>query len=52
MNKKKYITPEITVLEMESSQIMTVSGWTSDGDKSHGFGIVEEEDDYYEDNDF
>lgn len=51
MNKKKYITPEITVLEMESSQIMTVSGWTPDGDKN-GFGIVEEEDDYYEDNDF
>lgn len=51
MNKKKYITPEITVLEMESSQIMTVSGWTPDGDKSSGFNIVEEDDDY-EDNDF
>ena len=51
MKKKKYIAPEITVIEMESSQIMVVSGWTPDGDKKHGFGVVEE-DDNYEDNDF
>ena len=57
MKKKKYIAPEITVIEMESSQIMAGSvrsdrGWTPDGDKSHGFGIVEEGEDDYEDNDF
>lgn len=52
MKKKKYIAPEITVIEMESSQIMTVSGWTPDGDKNNGFGIVEEGEDDYDDNDF
>ena len=52
MKKKKYIAPEITVIEMESSQIMAVSGWTPDGDKSHGFGIVEENDRDYSDEDF
>ena len=50
MKKKKYIAPEITVIEMESSQIMVVSGWTPDGDKKNGFDIVEEDD--YTDNDF
>ncbi|WP_299339193.1 hypothetical protein [uncultured Prevotella sp.] len=28
------------------------SGWTPDGDKSHGFGIVEEKDGDYSDEDF
>ena len=51
MKKKKYIAPEITVIEMESSQIMVVSGWTPDGDVKNGFSVVEEEDDY-EDDDF
>lgn len=27
-------------------------GWTPDGDKSHGFGIVEEKDGDYSDEDF
>lgn len=57
MKKKKYIAPEITVIEMEPSQIMAGSvgsdrGWTPDGDKSHGFGIVEEGDDDYDNDDF
>ena len=50
--KKKYIVPEITVIEMESSQIMTASGWTLDDDKSNGFDIVEEGNDEYKDDDF
>lgn len=66
---KKYIAPEITVIEMESSNIMAGSGsqgspsnpdlpdtgtrgWTPDGDTSHGFGIVEEKDGEYSDEDF
>lgn len=68
----KYVAPEITVIEMESLNIMAGSGssnnpnnpndpnipdtgtqgWTSDGDKSHGFDIVEEWDDEYNDDDF
>ena len=69
---KKYVAPEITVIEMESSNIMAGSGnpgspngpsspnlpdtgtrgWTPDGDPSHGFGIVEENDKDYSDEDF
>ena len=62
MEKKKYSAPKITVFEMELSQIMagspsgspsdSVSGWTPDGDIYHGFGIVEEGDDDYSDDDF
>ena len=69
---KKYVAPEITVIEMESSNIMAGSdnpgspngpsspdlpdtgtrGWTPDGDTNHGFGIVEENDKDYSDEDF
>lgn len=66
---KKYVAPKITVIEMESSNIMAGSGnpgspsspdlpdtgtygWTPDGDISHGFGIKEEGDDDYCDDDF
>lgn len=67
MKKKKYVAPEISVIEMESLQIMAVSpqrpsspalpdtgtrGWTPDGDEKNGFGIVEEGDGDYSDNDF
>ena len=69
MKKKKYFAPKITVIEMESSQIMAGSGsqgspsspdlpdtgtrgWTPDGDTNHGFGIVEEKDGDYSDEDF
>lgn len=66
MEKKKYSAPKITVFEMELSQIMagspsdspsdspsgSVSGWTPDGDINHGFGIVEEGDADYSDDDF
>lgn len=48
MKKKKYVAPEVSVIEMEPLQIMAGSigsdrGWTPDGDKSNGFDIVEEE---------
>lgn len=66
---KKYVAPEITVIEMEPSNIMAGSGnlsspsgpsspslpdtgWTPDGDISHGFGIVEEGNNDYSDDDF
>lgn len=64
MEKKKYSAPKITVFEMELSQIMAASGspsgspsgsvrgWTPDGDINHGFGIVEEGDGDYSDDDF
>lgn len=52
--KKTYISPAITVIGVESSELMTaVSGWTYDGDKEHGFGVVEEDDENtYGDDDF
>lgn len=67
MKKKKYVAPEINVIEMESLQIMAVSpdspssphlhdtgtrGWTPDGDEKNGFDIVEEGDGDYSDGDF
>lgn len=57
MKKKKYVAPEIGVVEMEPLQIMAGSlesdrGWSPDGDTSHGFGIVEEGDGDYSDDDF
>ena len=57
MKKKKYVAPEISVIEMESSQIIAGSpqsnrGWTPDGNINNGFGIVEEGDDDYSDADF
>ncbi len=57
MKKNKYVAPEISVIEMESLQIMAGSphsnrGWTPDGNINNGFGIVEEGDDDYSDDDF
>ncbi len=57
MKKKKYVAPEISVIEMESLQIMAGSpqsnrGWTPDGNINNGFGIVEENDKDYSDDDF
>lgn len=57
MKKNKYVAPEISVIEMESSQIIAGSlqsnrGWTPDGDEKNGFGIVEEGDGDYSDGDF
>lgn len=50
--KKTYISPAITVAEIEvKEEMLTVSGWTPDGDRKNGFGIVEE-DDSYGDEDF
>ncbi len=54
--KKTYISPAITVIGVESSELMaSVSGWTPDGDKAHGFDIVEEDETnggYFKDDDF
>lgn len=49
--KKTYISPAITVIGVESSELMTVSGWTPNGNKENGFGVVEE-DNTYDDEDF
>ena len=48
MKKKKYVAPEVSVIEMEPLQIMAGSiasnrGWTPDGDESNGFSVKEEE---------
>ena len=48
MKKKKYVAPEVSVIEMEPLQIMAGSlsdrGWTPDGEEKNGFDIVEEDD--------
>lgn len=56
MKKKKYVAPEISVIEMEPLQIMAGSiendrGW-SPTETENGFGIVEEGDGDYGDDDF
>lgn len=53
--KKTYISPTITVIGVESSELMSVSGWTPNGDKNNGFGVVEEDETtggYFDDDDF
>ena len=50
--KKTYISPAITVAEIEvKEEMLSVSGWTPDGNKNNGYGIVEE-DGTYDDEDF
>ena len=45
--KKTYISPAITVAEIEVKEdMLTVSRWTPDGDQQNGFDIVEEDDSY------
>ena len=41
--KKTYISPAITIIGVESSELMTVSGWTPTGDPKDGFSVVEED---------
>lgn len=41
--KKSYISPAITVIGVESSDLMSVSGWTPTGDPKDGFDVVEED---------
>ncbi|WP_308271457.1 hypothetical protein [Prevotella sp.] len=48
MKKKKYVAPEVSVIEMEPLQIMAGSiasdrDWTPDGDTNNGFSVKEEE---------
>lgn len=50
MKKNKYIVPTINVVNVESATLMAAvsggandSGWTPNGDKNSGFGIVEED---------
>ena len=57
MKKKRYVAPEISIVEMEPLQIMAGSigsdrSWTPDGNENNGFGIVEEGDNEYNDEDF
>ena len=53
MKKKKFVAPEVSVIEMEPLQIMTASRWIPNGDEeNNGFDIVEEGDDDYSDADF
>ncbi len=43
MKKNKYIVPTINVVNVESATLMAaVSGWTPNGNKNNGSGIVEE----------
>lgn len=49
MKNKKYVAPEISVIEMDPLQIMAGSiesdrGWSPDGDEKDGFSVQEEED--------
>lgn len=49
MKKKKYVAPEISVIEMDPLQIMAGSlendrGWSPDGGEKNGFSVQEEED--------
>lgn len=49
MKKKKYVAPEISVIEMDPLQIMAGSlendrGWSPDDDEKNGFSVQEEED--------
>lgn len=54
--KKTYISPAITVIGVESSELMaSVSGWTPTGDPKDGFDVVEEDETnggYFDDKDF
>lgn len=53
--KKTYISPAITVIGVESSELMSVSGWSPDGDPKDGFDVVEEDETnggYFDDDDF
>lgn len=48
MKKKKYVAPEVSVIEMEPLQIMAGSiasdrGWTPDGNENNGFKVQEED---------
>lgn len=49
--KKTYISPAITVAEIEvKEEMLVVSGWTPDGDRKNGFDIVEEDGTYGDEN--
>ncbi len=52
--KKTYISPAITVIGVESSELMaSVSGWTPNGKTEDGFSVIEEDEEkHYDDNDF
>lgn len=53
--KKSYISPAITVISVESSDLMSVSGWAPTGDPKDGFDVVEEDEQnggYFKDDDF
>ena len=48
--KKTYISPAITVAEIEvREEMLSVSGWIPDGSQNKVFGIFEEDDSYGDD---
>ena len=53
MAKIKYVVPSVEFIQFGNEDfVCTVSGWTPDGKPSNGFGVVEEGDGDYSDNDF
>lgn len=54
MKKKEYISPAISVIEVEpATMIATSMQWTPTGDQRDGFDVVEEgPDNYYDDDSF
>ena len=53
MSNIKYTAPKVDIVEFGNEDLVcTVSGWTPDGNPSNGFGVVEEGDGDYSDNDF
>lgn len=54
VSKAKYTAPEMDIVEFGNEDLVcVVSGWTPDGDKNNGFGVVEEDKDHpYTDGDF
>ena len=54
MSNVTYTTPKVDIIEFGNEDLVcTVSGWTPDGNKNNGFGVVEEDKDHpFTDGDF
>ena len=52
MEKKKYISPTISVIEVAPATMIAASmHWTPTGDKENGFDIIEEDENHLYDDD-
>ena len=52
MEKKKYVSPAISVIEVApATMIATSMQWTPNGKKEDGFGVFEEDDEHQYDDD-